>query len=61
MCSYQNDVKISSNSWGTEQTYSYDSLCSYTDQFVWEHNDMVILFAAGNDGEKGLGYRICFT
>lgn len=50
---YQNDVKISSNSWGTEQTYSYDSLCSYTDQFVWEHNDMVILFAAGNDGEKG--------
>ena len=54
-------MKISSNSWGTEKTYSYDSLCSYTDQFVWEHNDMVILFAAGNDGEKGLGYRICFT
>ena len=50
---YKNDVRISSNSWGSEEEYSYDSSCAQTDQFVWDYNDMLVLFAAGNDGDEG--------
>lgn len=51
--SYRNKVHINSNSWGAEEEYSYDSFCVQTDQFVWDYNDMLILFAAGNDGAEG--------
>ena len=55
-------MKIISNSWGFDST-SYDSSCQYTDQFVYllkrrmndsySHDDCVIIFAGGNDGENG--------
>ncbi|MHB1295778.1 MAG: S8 family serine peptidase [Anaerolineae bacterium] len=44
-------ARIHSNSWGwpdQEGVYTADSRA--TDQFVWEHRDMVVLFAAGNEG-----------
>lgn len=50
---YRNKARISSNSWGSEDEYYYDSFCSQTDEFVWDYNDMLILFAAGNEGEEG--------
>ena len=50
---YRNKARINSNSWGSEEDYEYDSFCSQTDKFVWDYNDMLILFAAGNEGEEG--------
>ncbi|CBK23053.2 uncharacterized protein [Blastocystis hominis] len=51
---YNNNVRILSNSWGSS-SYTYDSVCSLTDKFVWDYKDMVILFSAGNSGDEGFG------
>ncbi len=48
---YENDgARVHTNSWGapTRGRYTVDS--RQVDQFVWEHRDMVICFAGGNDG-----------
>ena len=47
---YQNDnSRVHSNSWGRgARVYSISA--EKIDEFVWDHPDMVILFAAGNDG-----------
>ena len=50
---YKQDVHISSNSWSSVNVYTYNDRCKQVDQFVWEHNDMTILYAAGNSGDKG--------
>jgi hypothetical protein len=47
---YQNGARIHSNSWGTNQSGVYSSESSLVDQFMWEHPQMSILFAAGNEG-----------
>jgi serine protease AprX len=49
---YNNDgARIHSNSWGsTLGDGSYDSQASEVDDFVWNHRDMLICFAAGNEG-----------
>jgi len=49
---YNNDgARIHSNSWGsTIGDGSYDSQASEVDDFVWNHRDMLICFAAGNAG-----------
>lgn len=51
--SYKAGVRIASNSWGLKEHSYYDDLCQQVDEYVWGHNDMFILFAAGNEGEKG--------
>ena len=48
---YSDDqARIHTNSWGsTLGDGRYDSNCFELDDFVWNHRDMVILFAAGNE------------
>ena len=48
-------MRLVSNSWGTKGAYDYDSRCYQVDKYVWENNDITIVFAAGDDGEKGFG------
>jgi serine protease AprX len=48
---YDAGAKIHTNSWGGGYDGVYDEFSADIDRFVWEHKDMVILFAAGNDGE----------
>lgn len=53
---YQAGARIHTNSWGsplpaTKIQRPYDGRAESIDQFVWEHQDMTILFAAGNDGQ----------
>ncbi len=48
---YEGDARIHTNSWGGGESGAYDEYARAVDRFVWEHQDMVILFAAGNDGE----------
>ncbi|KAM5458266.1 hypothetical protein MaudCBS49596_000179 [Microsporum audouinii] len=46
-------ARIHTNSWGSDapgRQLPYDVSCEEIDRFVWEHQDMVILFAAGNSG-----------
>ena len=49
---YNNDgARIHTNSWGsTVGDGSYDAQASEVDDFVWNHRDMLICFAAGNEG-----------
>jgi serine protease AprX len=49
---YRDDgARIHTNSWGsTRPGGRYDSQCKELDDFVWQHRDCVICFAAGNDG-----------
>ena len=53
---YEAGARIHSNSWGTPLPMTkiqrpYDGKAESVDQFVWDHQDMTILFAAGNDGQ----------
>lgn len=55
---YAAGARIHSNSWGTppspKNNYKqrpYDGSAEGIDKFVWEHPDMTILFAAGNEGQ----------
>ena len=50
---YDDGARIHSNSWGIKVSlggYVYNSLSQNVDQFMWNHKDFLILFAAGNDG-----------
>ncbi|KAF5667164.1 subtilisin-like protease [Fusarium heterosporum] len=53
---YQAGARIHTNSWGTPLPDDniqrpYDASSESIDKYVWNHPDMTILFAAGNDGQ----------
>lgn len=53
---YKAGARVHTNSWGTPLPLSgvqnpYDSGAEQIDRFVWNNQDMTILFAAGNDGQ----------
>lgn len=53
---YQAGARIHTNSWGTPLPSTniqrpYDTSAESIDRYVWDHQDMTILFAAGNDGQ----------
>ncbi|KEF54028.1 uncharacterized protein A1O9_09823 [Exophiala aquamarina CBS 119918] len=59
---YMLDARVHTNSWGTPLDEDsgiqnpYDGGAEGIDNFVWNNQDMTILFAAGNDGQdKGPG------
>lgn len=47
---YEEGARIHTNSWGAPVNGDYDDRSFDVDQFVWNNPDMVILFAAGNEG-----------
>ena len=50
---YDQGARIHTNSWGSEEHYGdYRLYSRETDIFMWEHPDMLILFAAGNEGPE---------
>jgi serine protease AprX len=54
---YENDgARVHSNSWGSTQPgRPYDQSAFEIDDMVWNHQDLVICFAAGNDGTDDNG------
>lgn len=48
-CALQSGAFISSNSWGGGNN-GYDSFAASLDQFTVDHDDMLVVFAAGNSG-----------
>ncbi|MBE9031833.1 S8 family serine peptidase [filamentous cyanobacterium LEGE 11480] len=47
---YQAGARIHTNSWGASVAGRYTENSRTVDRYVWEHRDMLILFAAGNEG-----------
>ncbi len=43
-------ARIHSDSWGSPDRSAYSLFSAQTDEFVWDHKDFLIVFAAGNDG-----------
>ena len=53
---YDDGAKIHSNSWGSDDSAyygNYTSSSQHVDSFMWDNKDMLIVFAAGNDGTNG--------
>jgi len=51
MTAYMKGARIHSNSWGSGMNY-YDSISQQIDHFTYNYQDMLVLFAVGNDGKK---------
>ncbi|NIS63409.1 MAG: S8 family serine peptidase [Proteobacteria bacterium] len=47
---YNDGARIHSNSWGSPVFGGYTAESQAVDQFMWGHRDMVVIFAAGNEG-----------
>lgn len=47
---YDNGARLHSNSWGSQAAGAYTTDSANADDFVWNHRDMTITFAAGNSG-----------
>jgi hypothetical protein len=46
-------VRLNTNSWGASVYGMYNTRSRETDRFIWDNRDMVVLFAASNDGTDG--------
>lgn len=47
---YTSGARIHTNSWGANNAGVYNDSSQQVDNFMWNHRDMLILFAAGNEG-----------
>ena len=48
---YSDGARIHTNSWGSPANLgAYDAKSQQVDEYLWNHPDMIILFAAGNSG-----------
>lgn len=47
---YTNSARIQQASWGADENGLYSSLSRDVDEFTWDHDDLLIVFAAGNAG-----------
>lgn len=52
---YDAGARIHSNSWGSDAAGDYTLDSANTDDFVWNHRDMVVTFSAGNSGVDANG------
>jgi len=47
---YTNGARIHSDSWGSSVYGQYTTDSRQSDEFMWDHPDMLLVFSAGNDG-----------
>lgn len=48
---WTNQSRLHNNSWGDDSKGVYTLYARQTDEFIWDHPDMLIFFSAGNSGE----------
>lgn len=53
-------ARIHTNSWGAASNGDYNTDAQQVDQYVW-NNDMIILFAAGNEGTDDSWSQVLYT
>jgi hypothetical protein len=62
---YAQGVRIHNNSYGdnedapTPQPSNYSARAQDVDRFVWDHKDMLLVFAAGNSGANDADFSVC--
>ncbi len=44
------NVHVHSNSWGAASKGAYDAMAAAYDDYIWNHPDVLVVFAAGNEG-----------
>lgn len=47
---YENGARVHTNSWGKDAAGAYDNFAQQADEYMWQHPDMLLVFAAGNSG-----------
>ena len=48
---YDDGARVHSNSWGSARNLGdYDTFAARVDEYMWNHPDLLVLFAAGNSG-----------
>jgi subtilisin family serine protease len=51
---YDQGARVHNNSWGDRENFwpqnNYPAACQDVDEFMWEHKDFLLVFAAGNSG-----------
>ena len=48
---YRDGARVHSNSWGAARNFgAYDNYAAQLDEYVWNHPDLLPIFAAGNSG-----------
>jgi hypothetical protein len=52
---YQAGAYISSNSWGMSNNNQYSTIDWVTDNYLYAHQDLLVVFASGNNGALGNG------
>lgn len=53
---YMNDnARVHTNSWGSPERGRYSQSAYEVDKFIWENRDLVVCFAAGNEGTDANG------
>lgn len=50
---YDKGARIHTNSWGEAVKGAYTENCEDVDKFIWNNQDMTVLFSAGNSGKYG--------
>jgi subtilisin family serine protease len=50
---YDRGARIHSDSWGSAVAGQYTADAMTTDEFIWDHPDQFVAYAAGNDGIDG--------
>ncbi len=48
---YNKGARVHTNSWGADSNGAYDNFAATVDQAMWDHPDLLIIFAAGNSGK----------
>lgn len=51
---YSATARVHSNSWGSGGVYTYEAQDLKVDTFAYDNPEMLIVFAAGNDGAEGM-------
>ncbi|MCE7979987.1 MAG: flagellar hook-length control protein FliK [Caldilinea sp. CFX5] len=51
---YQAGARIHNNSWGSATASTYTASANEVDEFVHDHRDMLIVIAAGNEGQAAM-------
>lgn len=62
---YMQGVRIHNNSYGdnenaaTPEPSNYSARSQDVDRFIWDHKDMLLVFAAGNSGNGNADFSVC--